>query len=92
MSKASDILRDRADWRTQCAATAPHHAGLTLREEAAFLSAVAALMDACVTALPGFFRCKICGAQGGSQVYSHVRTHMADCALAALERAITGER
>lgn len=76
MSDASDILRERAEH--------PFDAGM-----AAEWRAVAALMEACVTQRPGYFRCKVCGAQSTSKV---VRTHMGDCALAALERAIPGER
>ena len=79
MSGASDILRERAEH--------PFDAGM-----AAEWHAVAALMEACVTQRPGYFRCKVCGAQGTSKDYPLVRTHMGDCALAALERAIPGER
>lgn len=74
---ASDVLRERANDRV---GADPHE-----------LRALADLLDACVTKSAGYFRCEICGAQASSGSYSECRAHMGDCALAAAERAITGE-
>lgn len=83
MSEASDILRERAQKADDIIAAY----GLMHPDE---LRAIADLLDACVTNSAGYFRCEICGAQASSKVYSECRAHMAYCALAAAERAITG--
>ena len=78
---AADILRAWADDQ----ATANDTIRLHLR-------AVADLMDACVDEEPGRFQCRVCRSAGRSDVYRAVRVHTGDCKLAALERAIKGER
>ena len=78
--QASDILRERARVARE----------QDRLRDAAVIDAIADLLDACVTNSAGYFRCEICGAQASSKVYSECRAHMAYCALAAAERAITG--
>jgi hypothetical protein len=80
VSEASDILRERARVARE----------QDRLRDAETIDAIADLLDACVTNSAGYFRCEICGAQASSKVYSECRAHMAYCALAAAERAITG--
>lgn len=103
MTNATDILRDRADWRIQCAATAPHHTGLSLREEAGFLRAVADLVEATYSHVDG--RDLLAELQPQHWHYCDIlvrvngkwKPHEGDwlklvfAARCALERAITGE-
>jgi len=77
MSRASDILRERTRVANKTGGAVFNTGEWT---------AIADLLDACVSEGAGYYRCEVCGGQGLARIW-----HAPDCALAAAERAITGE-